>query len=107
MALSKGFLAMITRLIMACLELLWAAPLFAAVIERDWQTPGDGLLTYDNVSQPEWLDLSQTLLSQFPGESTGGSRAQACSPKAVTRASWPSSKRGACSRASPLQSRKT
>jgi hypothetical protein len=40
----------------------------AAVISRDWKTPGDGLLTYDDVNQREWLDLSQTLLtSQFPG----------------------------------------
>jgi hypothetical protein len=40
----------------------------AAVFERDWKTPGDGLLTVDNVNQREWLDLSQTLLtSQFPG----------------------------------------
>ncbi|MCC6493694.1 MAG: hypothetical protein IT424_11825 [Pirellulales bacterium] len=44
-------------------------PLQAAVIERDWKTPGDGLLTYDDVNKREWLDLSQTLLtSQFPGE---------------------------------------
>ena len=40
----------------------------AAVFQRDWKTPGDGLLTYDDVNQREWLDLSQTLLtSQFPG----------------------------------------
>lgn len=40
----------------------------AAVISRDWMTPGDGLLTYDTVNKREWLDLSQTLLSdQFPG----------------------------------------
>lgn len=41
---------------------------FAAVISRDWKTPGDGLLTLDTVNKREWLDLSQTLLSdQFPG----------------------------------------
>lgn len=40
----------------------------AAVFERDWKTPGDGLLTYDDVSGREWLDLSVSLLSdQFPG----------------------------------------
>src|SRR5688500_17581151 len=40
----------------------------AAVISRDWKTPGDGLLTFDTVNQREWLDLSQTILnSQFPG----------------------------------------
>jgi len=38
----------------------------AAVFERDWKTPGDGLLTYDDVNQREWLDLSQTLLVSFP-----------------------------------------
>jgi hypothetical protein len=38
-----------------------------AVFERDWQTPGDGLLTYDNVNRREWLDLSESLLDQFPG----------------------------------------
>jgi hypothetical protein len=42
-------------------------PLPAAVISRDWKTPGDGLLTYDDVNKREWLDLSQTVLSQFPG----------------------------------------
>jgi hypothetical protein len=41
----------------------------AAVFERDWKTPGDGLLTYDDVNRRVWLDLSETLLSsQFPGE---------------------------------------
>jgi hypothetical protein len=49
--------------------LLTCAPLRAAVFERDWKTEGDGLLTYDDVNRREWLDLSQTILSdQFPGE---------------------------------------
>jgi hypothetical protein len=39
----------------------------AAVMSRDWKTPGDGLLTYDDVNRREWLDLSQTNLSRFPG----------------------------------------
>jgi hypothetical protein len=38
----------------------------AAVFERDWQSPGDGLLTYDDVHRREWLDLSVSRLSQFP-----------------------------------------
>jgi hypothetical protein len=38
----------------------------ADVFERDWKTPGDGLLTYDDVNQREWLDLSVSLLNQFP-----------------------------------------
>lgn len=43
-------------------------PTWAAVIQRDWKTPGDGLLTFDTVNSREWLDLSQTILSsQFPG----------------------------------------
>ncbi|MGE3639804.1 MAG: hypothetical protein AB7G28_14715 [Pirellulales bacterium] len=37
----------------------------AAVFERDWKAPGDGLLTYDDVNQREWLDLSVSALSQF------------------------------------------
>ena len=37
----------------------------AAVMERDWLAPGDGLLTYDTVNQREWLDIPATLLSQF------------------------------------------
>lgn len=39
----------------------------AAVISHDWKIPGDGLLTYDDVNQREWLDLTQTKLAQFPG----------------------------------------
>ncbi len=39
----------------------------AAVISRDWVTPGDGLLTYDTLSGLEWLDLSQTLMGDYPG----------------------------------------
>jgi hypothetical protein len=53
----------------ACLALTLCAPQFAiaAVFERDWLAPGDGLLTYDNVNRREWLDLSQTRLVQYPG----------------------------------------
>lgn len=43
-----------------------AACIDAAVFERDWKTPGDGLLTYDDVNQREWLDLSVSSLAQFP-----------------------------------------
>lgn len=38
----------------------------AAVFGRDWQTTGDGLLTYDDVNRREWLDLSVSRLDQFP-----------------------------------------
>lgn len=64
------------RLILLCVALatssVFVSPrvLQAAVISRDWKTPGDGLLTYDDVNQREWLDLSQTILTtQFPGRS--------------------------------------
>ena len=42
----------------------------AAVVERDWLAPGDGLLTYDTVSGREWLDLPVTRLSQYTNLST-------------------------------------
>ena len=32
----------------------------AAVFERDWKTAGDGLLTYDDANQREWLDVMET-----------------------------------------------
>ena len=37
----------------------------AAVVERDWLTPGDGLLTYDTISGREWLDVPVSYLEQF------------------------------------------
>ncbi|MCO6043215.1 hypothetical protein NG895_04795 [Aeoliella sp. ICT_H6.2] len=57
-----------TRLLLLIVNLLLAfsCSCFAAVIERDWRAPGDGLLTYDTVNQREWLDLSQTLRINFP-----------------------------------------
>lgn len=33
---------------------------YAALIEQDWQNPGDGLLTRDTQTGLEWLDLTQT-----------------------------------------------
>ena len=39
----------------------------AGVVSRDWKTPGDGLLTYDDVKQREWLDLTESRQSMFPG----------------------------------------
>ena len=45
--------------------LLLPTSLPAAVIERDWQTPGDGLLTFDTVNQREWLDVPESLLSIY------------------------------------------
>lgn len=53
-----------------CLPILWlifSFPVKAGVIERDWKVAGDGLLTFDDVNQREWLDLSETLLEQLPG----------------------------------------
>ena len=46
---------------------LWHGGAQAAAIERDWKTPGDGLLTYDDVSKRGWLDLTETQLFKFPG----------------------------------------
>lgn len=43
-----------------------AAPVQADVVSRDWKTPGDGLLTYDDINQREWLDLTGTQLFKFP-----------------------------------------
>lgn len=37
----------------------------AELIERDWKTPGDRLLTYDTRTELEWLDVSVSLLVQF------------------------------------------
>ncbi len=34
--------------------------LHAAIFERDFLEPGDGLLTYDDVNRREWLDLTYT-----------------------------------------------
>ncbi len=44
----------------------WAS---AEVFEPDWKMPGDGLLTYDGVNRREWLDVTQSLMAQFPSES--------------------------------------
>ena len=49
------------------LLLVFNLPATAAVFERDWKTPGDGLLTYDDVNQREWLDLSESQMLLFPG----------------------------------------
>jgi hypothetical protein len=46
---------------------LWPQIGRTAVISHDWKIPGDGLLTYDDVNQREWLDLTQSRLAQFPG----------------------------------------
>jgi len=59
-----------TRASLYCLPFLWLAlsyPAQGGVIQRDWKIAGDGLLTFDDVNQREWLDLSETILNQFPG----------------------------------------
>jgi hypothetical protein len=50
----------------AAIFILCSCNLDAAVFERDWQTPGDGLLTYDDVNRREWLDLTVSRVDQFP-----------------------------------------
>ncbi len=53
-------------LALACLALVgFVSSGAGAVISRDWKTPGDGLLTYDDVNQREWLDISASMLDQF------------------------------------------
>jgi hypothetical protein len=42
-----------------------ASSVSAAVFERDWKTPGDGLLTFDDVNKLEWLDLTETDVRLF------------------------------------------
>ena len=37
----------------------------SAIISTDWQSSGDGLLTYDNVSGLEWLDLTETTNNSY------------------------------------------
>jgi len=57
-----------TWILWAALGVLWVpGASMAAVSERDWKLPGDGLLTYDDVNRREWLDVTESLLSQFDG----------------------------------------
>lgn len=62
-----------SRILISCFSASVLASIFsiatatAAVFERDWKTPGDGLLSYDDVNQREWLDLTETQLFKFPG----------------------------------------
>jgi hypothetical protein len=60
---------MVRWILKLCLVVLCLAgtPASAAVVSRDWKTPGDGLLTYDDVNQREWLDLTESRLSMFAG----------------------------------------
>lgn len=39
----------------------------AQLQERDWLSPGDGLLTYDPIAGLEYLDISETLATRFSG----------------------------------------
>ncbi|MEQ8211673.1 MAG: PEP-CTERM sorting domain-containing protein [Lacipirellulaceae bacterium] len=39
---------------------IFSAPTHAALVERDFLVPGDGLLIYDTVNRREWLDLAVT-----------------------------------------------
>jgi hypothetical protein len=57
-------------IVFVAVGLLLASPrvAWATVQERDWRTPGDRLLTYDELNQREWLDLTQSRLAIFPGD---------------------------------------
>ena len=46
----------------------WNSKMFAKKDFAVLLTPGDGLLTFDDVNKREWLDLSESLLEQFPGD---------------------------------------
>ena len=47
---------------------LLSQPVYADVFERDLVPgSGDGLLTFDDVNQREWLDLPETFVFDFPG----------------------------------------
>ena len=48
-----------------CAIVLVAHTACAAVFERDWKTPGDGLLTYDDINQREWLDIPVSNIENF------------------------------------------
>jgi hypothetical protein len=57
------------RIAAGCVLLVFASLISsagAAVFARDWKTPGDGLLTYDDVNRREWLDVTVSRLDQFP-----------------------------------------
>jgi len=59
----------ILSLIAAC---LLANVSQAAVFERDLVSgSGDGLLTYDDVNQREWLDLTESILENFDAVNVG------------------------------------
>lgn len=55
------------QIAVACAAALFTSHAQAALIERDWLTPGDGLLTLDTASGVEWLNAEQTLLAGFSG----------------------------------------
>ena len=49
--------------IVLLLTLFWGvlANLHGGIVERDYRTRGDGLLTYDDVNNREWLEITETL----------------------------------------------
>jgi hypothetical protein len=62
------------------LLIFWATICPAALVDLDWKTSGDRLLTYDTETQLQWLDLTQTAglpytevnASLGPGDSFAG-----------------------------------
>lgn len=58
MSSSFGKLPLVSLAVSLCLSLAsWAE---ADLVSRDLYEPGDGLLTYDEVNQREWLDFTET-----------------------------------------------
>ena len=49
------------KLILAIAFLLFASTAHATLIERDFLSAGDALLTYDTDTKLEWLDVNQSI----------------------------------------------
>jgi hypothetical protein len=54
------------RLALLCMCVGMPTILHGGIVERDFRVLGDGLLTYDDVSHREWLDLTETLDWNLP-----------------------------------------
>ena len=55
------------RFLFSAMLIAWPTTSLCAVIESDWRMPGDGLLTHDLESRMEWLDLTESQLTNPSG----------------------------------------
>ena len=46
-------------------NLLFASNCYCALVERDWLSVGDGLITYDTETGIEWLDVPVTISKSY------------------------------------------